>query len=193
MRISALDLWTEARIDLPSPESFLDSSEAKLSKTRPLLADIARAGVYLPGGLRQQIGALCYRVNIATNDLEVLLITTRESHRWAIPKGWPMDGKSPHQAAKQEALEEAGVSGKVSKRVFGHFTYMKCLSDGERVPCMVEVHLLRTEYAVAAYKERGQREILWCTCFEAAIKVGEPELKGLFRLLYDRHRAGRLR
>jgi 8-oxo-dGTP pyrophosphatase MutT (NUDIX family) len=167
--------------------------EARLPKTRPHLAEMARAGVYLPDGLRQQVGALCYRIDMATNDLEVLLITTRESHRWAIPKGWPMNGKSPHQAAKQEALEEAGVSGKVSKRVFGHFTYLKCLADGEKVPCMVEVHLLRAEHAVTAYKEQGQRKILWCSCFEAAVKVGEPELKGLFRLLYDRRRAGRLK
>ncbi|TCR67917.1 NUDIX hydrolase [Rhizobium sp. BK376] len=167
--------------------------EAKLPRTRPLLAEIARTGIYVPDALRQQVGALCYRVNMATNEVEILLITTRKSHRWAIPKGWPMGGKAPHEAAKQEALEEAGVSGKISKKVFGHFTYLKYLPDGERVPCMVQVHLLRVEFTVAAYKERGQREIIWCSCFEAAIKVNEPELKGLFRLLYDRHRAGRLR
>lgn len=163
-----------------------------MSKSRPLLAELARVRI-APDTMRQQVAALCYRIDPATNDLEVLLITTRESGRWTIPKGWTMDGKAPHEAAKQEAREEAGIQGKVSKRTFGHFTYLKFLDDGRRVPCIVQVHLLRVEKVADTFKEQGQREVIFCSCFEAAVKVNEPELKGLFRLLYDRHRAGRLK
>ncbi|WP_246665000.1 NUDIX hydrolase [Neorhizobium sp. P12A] len=158
-----------------------------MPKKPPLLAQLAGIGPGLSvNGAREQFGAICYRLNNETRALEVLLITTRESHRWAIPKGWPMEGRTGYQVAEQEAREEAGVSGKVSKKPFGYFTYLKSLSDGERVPCLVQVHLLKFEKALDHYREKGQREILWCSCFEAAVKVGEPELKRLFRLLHDR-------
>ncbi len=158
-----------------------------MPKNQLLFAQLATLGpssaVYQS---REQFGAICYRFNDVTGDLEVLLITTRESRRWAIPKGWGMEGKSAHQVAEQEAREEAGVCGKVSKKAFGYFTYLKCLNDGEKVPCMVQVHLLKAERTLDRYKEQGERELLWCSCFEAAVKVGEPELKGLFRLLHER-------
>ncbi|TCR63352.1 NUDIX hydrolase [Rhizobium sp. BK376] len=158
-----------------------------MPKNRPLLAQLASIGSALSAnGAREQFGALCYRMNDVTRALDVLLITTRESRRWAIPKGWPMEGKPAHQVAEQEAREEAGACGKVSKKAFGYFTYLKCLSDGEKVPCVVQVHLLKFERALDQYREQGQRELLWCSCFEAAVRVDEPELKGLFRLLHER-------
>lgn len=158
-----------------------------MDKSGRFLSELAQQ--HRPGlqqDIREQFGALCYRIHETSGQIEVLLITTRESHRWTIPKGWPMAGKKGHQVARQEALEEAGVRGKISKKVFGRFTYLKFLADGQRVPCMVQVHLLRVENTVEQYKESGQRDLLWCTCFEAAVKVSEPELKGLFRLLYER-------
>ena len=45
----------------------------------------------------------------------VLLLTSRETRRWVIPKGWPMKGCKPYEAAAQEALEEAGVTGQAKK------------------------------------------------------------------------------
>jgi hypothetical protein len=74
----------------------------------------------------------------------------------------------------------------VSKKAFGYFTYLKCLDDGEKVPCPVQVHLLKADRILDRYKEQGERELLWCSCFEAAVNAGEPELKGLFRLLHER-------
>ena len=47
---------------------------------------------------------------------EVMLVSSRETKRWVIPKGWPMKGRKPHAAAAQEALEEAGVSARSRKR-----------------------------------------------------------------------------
>ena len=61
--------------------------------------------------VRVQYGALPYRF---THDaeLEILLLTTRQSKRWIIPKGWPIKGLRPAKSAAREAFEEAGVRGR---------------------------------------------------------------------------------
>ena len=53
------------------------------------------------------------------------MIISRDSGRWGIPKGWPMKGRKPHEAAAIEAWEEAGVRGGVRKKPVGRFTYLK--------------------------------------------------------------------
>ena len=85
---------------------------------------------------RRQFGALPYRAN---GEVEVLLVTTRETGRWVIPKGWPMVGKTPRAAAAREALEEAGVVGKAGRRRLGAYNYPKVLKSGATVVCRVTV------------------------------------------------------
>ncbi|WP_245472287.1 NUDIX hydrolase [Rhizobium jaguaris] len=106
-------------------------------------------------------------------------ITTRETKRWTIPQGWSIKGLEPHQAAKREAREEAGVKGKVKKKPFGYFTYVKTLTDGQRVPPVVQVHLLETRTTRSHFPEKGQRDLVWLPASEASLLVEEPELKGL--------------
>jgi hypothetical protein len=57
---------------------------------------------------RLQVAALCYKQANDTDDKEILLVTSRDTGRWIIPKGWPIDGKNASEAALQEAWEEAG-------------------------------------------------------------------------------------
>ena len=80
---------------------------------------------------RRQYAALPYRLE---NGLEVMLISSRETHRWILPKGWPMKGRKPHAAAAQEALEEAGVVGKVAKEPWAIPTklYPQAVRGGSR-------------------------------------------------------------
>jgi 8-oxo-dGTP pyrophosphatase MutT (NUDIX family) len=66
-----------------------------------------------------------------------MLITSRESRRWVIPKGWPKKGKSPQHSAAREAFEEAGVVGAVDKHSVGSFSYEKRLKSGAVVICDV--------------------------------------------------------
>ena len=73
---------------------------------------------------RVQYGALPYRVSNGSR-AEFMLVTSRETRRWIIPKGWPKKGKSPHQLAAREAFEEAGVRGSIAKRSVGSFSYKK--------------------------------------------------------------------
>ena len=107
------------------------------------------------------------------------MITSRESGRWIIPKGWPMKGKAPHEAAAIEACEEAGVRGKVAKMPVGRYTYLKELDDGKVVPCVVEMFQIEVREVKAAFKEQGQRRLDWVSPDEAARRVREIELKSL--------------
>lgn len=126
---------------------------------------------------RAQVGALPLR-RAPSGDREVLLLTSRETRRWVIPKGWPMKGKKKWQAAAQEAAEEAGVVGKVGKRAIGRFEYMKRHANHWDL-CRVAVYLLEFETQLDKWREKGQREARWFQLDEAAALVQEPGLAAL--------------
>jgi 8-oxo-dGTP pyrophosphatase MutT (NUDIX family) len=96
-----------------------------------------------PASRRVQYAALPWRRNESAT--EVLLITSRDSGRWIIPKGWPMKRRLPHATAAREALEEAGVLGHIEKTPIGSFSYRKLLKQGRAVVCQVEVFPVCTE------------------------------------------------
>jgi 8-oxo-dGTP pyrophosphatase MutT (NUDIX family) len=58
----------------------------------------------------RQVAALPVRRN-PDGSLSVLLVTSRETRRWVIPKGWPWPDRDDYVAATEEAREEAGVLG----------------------------------------------------------------------------------
>lgn len=126
-----------------------------------------------------QVGALC--VDPAAGKL--LLITSRDTGRWIIPKGWPMNGHSVGAAALREAWEEAGVHGSVSDRAFGHYSYMKRLGDGLSMPIRVQVHRVEVDELATEFPECAQRERKWFSPAEAAELVHEGELKALIHKL----------
>lgn len=132
-------------------------------------------------GLHIQFGALCWR--IGKKGAEVLLISSRETGRWVIPKGWPMKGRAGHEAAAIEAWEEAGVKGQIAEDRLGHFTYDKILnrdSKKERAkPCIVDVYPLEVAKLAPEFPEQRQRRRKWFAPADAARKVAEPELKSL--------------
>jgi 8-oxo-dGTP pyrophosphatase MutT (NUDIX family) len=132
------------------------------------------------GKFRLQCGALCFRRNPTTDTIEILIITSRDSGRWVIPKGWPMKGRKPHEAAAIEAWEEAGVRGTVRKKTVGRYTYFKELDDGDVVPCIVDVFEIAVLESRSDFKEHGQRLLRWVTPHEAARRVRELELKSIF-------------
>ena len=131
----------------------------------------ARARPALVG--KQQVAAVPLRAN-ARGDLEVLLVTTRGSGRWTVPKGWPMRGLSDHDAAAREAFEEAGVTGRVSPQPIGSFDYTKRNAAGERFT--VTLYRLDVEREVRRFRERGQRKRRWVSPAEAATLVSWPGL-----------------
>ncbi|MFZ1469865.1 MAG: NUDIX hydrolase [Paracoccaceae bacterium] len=126
---------------------------------------------------RRQIAALCWRMHGSAP--EVLLITSRDTGRWIIPKGWLIDGLTEAEAATREAWEEAGVEGRAEPAPLGVFTYRKGLSSQKTVPCAVQVFALRVEGLAISYPEKGQRKRKWLPLGKAAKKVQEPELRHL--------------
>jgi 8-oxo-dGTP pyrophosphatase MutT (NUDIX family) len=123
---------------------------------------------------RIQYGALCWRPGVA--GVEVLLITSRDTGRWVIPKGWPMAGLAPESAAAQEAWEEAGVEGTVNPVTVGRYGYQKCLSVKDSVPCAVAVYGLRVRRMADQFPEAKERQRKWFLTGEAAQLVNEPDL-----------------
>jgi 8-oxo-dGTP pyrophosphatase MutT (NUDIX family) len=125
----------------------------------------------------KQIAALPIRKR--RGKVEVLLITSRETKRWVIPKGWPMDGRTDYNAAKQEAFEEAGVMGRIAKKSIGHFEYVKRLKNGAEKLCRVEVYPLKVFNMKQAWPEKLERTREWCSVEAAAERVSEEGLKHL--------------
>jgi 8-oxo-dGTP pyrophosphatase MutT (NUDIX family) len=117
---------------------------------------------------------------------EVLLVTSRETGRWIIPKGWPLKGKSPHKAAAREAREEAGVVGKINRRAIGSFSYEKRLKGGKVIVCEVQVFVLKVKRQQASWLEKGERKVKWLSRAKAAKTVGDRLLGTIIRTLPKR-------
>lgn len=113
---------------------------------------------------------------------QVLLLTSRETKRWIIPKGWTMKGRKPWEAAAQEALEEAGVVGRPRKKPIGSYVYFKRQAAHFDV-CRVDVYVLAFAKQLKTWREKGQREAKWFGLDEAAELVEEPGLVSLLRKL----------
>jgi 8-oxo-dGTP pyrophosphatase MutT (NUDIX family) len=127
---------------------------------------------------RVQCAAVPWRRNGA-GQVEVLLITSRETRRWVIPKGWPMGAIGPGGTAAQEALEEAGVLGRLGKKVVGRYAYDKRLRSGRIQRVKVRVFALEVLQELDDWPEKGQRERRWAPRTEAARLVDEAELQTL--------------
>lgn len=129
----------------------------------------------------RQIAAIPIRRD-EDGDLEVLLVTSRETRRWVVPKGWPIEGKSNPEAAAVEAWEEAGVLGRIGKQPIGTYAYDK-RRPKTVVPVDVEVFILNVDEVLDEWPEAGERKRRWCTPEEAAELVHEDELKLLLSRL----------
>lgn len=112
-------------------------------------------------------------------DLRVLLVTSRETGRWVVPKGWPKAHLTPWQTAEREALEEAGALGKVGSQELGNFLYAKRLADGASVDCRVHLFPMLVRDLRSNWKERSQRRRKWFKPADAAGLVHEPELRDI--------------
>ncbi len=114
--------------------------------------------------------------------VEVLLITSRQTRRWVVPKGWPWRRIEDHDAAAGEAWEEAGVRGLPVRESIGTFTYDK-RRNGDLLPLKVLVYLLEVIEIAESWPEAEERRRAWFSPAEAADLVDEPELQELLRQL----------
>lgn len=153
-----------------------------LSGARPL--DLGQQG---KRAARAQFAALCWRRRRGA--IEVALVTSRDGERWIIPKGWPMGGRTPAEAAAIEAFEEAGITGIASERSVGIFACTKRL-QGARLPVIVAVFPVEVTGVLPDWPERERRRRRWAPLGQAARLVSESDLA---RLLLDPTLPGLLR
>jgi 8-oxo-dGTP pyrophosphatase MutT (NUDIX family) len=133
----------------------------------------------------QQVAALPWRVG--EHGVEILLVTTRTTKRWLIPKGWTMDGKADYEAAAIEAYEEAGVRGDVETTPLGDYGYLKLLRSGKAKHVTVQVYGLRVETELDDWPECHERQRQWFAKSHALAVIGEPELLPVVAAFDGRH------
>ena len=127
----------------------------------------------------KQYAALPYTLDAGR--VKVMLITSRETGRWVIPKGWPKPGVKPFRLAALEAFEEAGLRGRIAEKAVGHFRYDKLMDDGSKVRCDVGVYPLLVENQANDWPEKDERRCKWTAISKAANLVDDKGLAELLR------------
>lgn len=136
------------------------------------------------GKMLTQAGAIPYR--IVDGKLEVLLVTSRDTGRWVIPKGNVDEGMTPQSAASQEAWEEAGVTGEIAgKMPLGFVPYFKKLKDGSVCAASIAVYPLLVDRQKNKWQEKSERTRSWFSPKEAAKLVDEPAMSALILRLKE--------
>ena len=134
--------------------------------------------IALPDGKVRQVAALVFRTK--KGKTEILLVTSRGTGRWVLPKGWPQVGKTFAQAARREAYEEAGARGEISPFSIGTYVYKKSdVCEGGCEDFVVDVFPMRFSRQEKNWPERDQRQFEWMSIEDSARSVEEPELKAL--------------
>lgn len=129
----------------------------------------------------RQVAALPVRIQKGKRP-EVMLVTSRETGRWVIPKGWPSKKIDDCAAAAREARQEAGVIGKISKKPIGSYRYKKINGNfGNMID--VKVFLLEVKKEKKQWLEKKFRRREWFDNKDAARRVREPKLKALLSKL----------
>ena len=132
------------------------------------------------GEPRRQVGVLPLRT-LPGGEMQVMLITSRETRRWVVPKGWPMKGLKNYEAAAREAYEEAGLIGRVGRRALGSYFYQKRLKSRDTVLCQVQVFRLEVRKQLKTWPEQHERDCRWFSVPDAAEAVTEAGLAALIR------------
>jgi 8-oxo-dGTP pyrophosphatase MutT (NUDIX family) len=131
-----------------------------------------------------QAGVIAYR--ILDGKVQVLLMTSRDTGRWIIPKGNINGRSTPSKAAEKEAYEEAGVRGTITSSIpLGIYTYFKQLESGEARAATVEVYLLRIREQLKKWPEKGERKLSWVSTKAAIGLVEEPGVVPLLQRLME--------
>lgn len=131
----------------------------------------------------KQVGALPLR-KAPSKTIEVLLVSSRDTGRWVIPKGWPSKRMADSAAAAREAKQEAGVTGKIAKKPVGTYRYRKIEKENIRL-IEVDVYVLWVKKEKKQWKEKAERNRVWFDAQTASRKVREPNLRALISALAD--------
>jgi 8-oxo-dGTP pyrophosphatase MutT (NUDIX family) len=137
---------------------------------------------YLEGRERVRIQYGAVPVAVREGQFMIMLVTSRGTGRWIIPKGRPEKGVAPHKLAAREAFEEAGLQGRIDRQPLGRYRDQKRRTDGSAVEYEIEVFRLDVERELPDWPEKGQRERRWYPLAEA---VARAEPNGLVNILAE--------
>lgn len=127
----------------------------------------------------KQSAIIPYR--LIDEEIEVLLITSQKKKHWVIPKGIVEKDLLPFDSAKKEALEEAGVTGKVDMKIIGKYKYKKW---GDK--CYVEVYSMEVE-TVYKYWLESFRERRWVKYNEIIKYIDNKKLMKIINKFFKLH------
>ena len=126
-----------------------------------------------PGSVRtspvRQSGAIPY--SIVSDRVVFLLVTSRRSGRWIFPKGSISTGHTAWDSAAKEALEEAGVIGRIDPNPVGTYQISEkgVLTDIDLYPLLVE-------YQQEEWQKMHQRLRHWTLLTEVRRLVDNPSI-----------------
>lgn len=129
-------------------------------------------------GATSQVAAIPIRWT--SGRAEILLVTTRTTGRWTVPKGWPLADSLGAECAAREAFEEAGVRGRVEPYSLGIYEYWKRAKAG-RVFLQVTAFALHVEDVAWDWPERKERKRAWFSVEVACKLVANDDLSVLIR------------
>lgn len=132
----------------------------------------------------KQVAALPFSI-ASDGEISMWLVTTRNGRHWIIPKGNVDEGWTPHTAAAQEALEEAGLIGDIEPQCLGSFAYRKQRAEGA-VFKDVDVYGLRVGRQLKDWPEKGEREVLRCSVATALSLITVPGLAQVIEDFFNR-------
>jgi 8-oxo-dGTP pyrophosphatase MutT (NUDIX family) len=133
----------------------------------------------LVGGSPARVQAAALPWRESEHGVEVMLITSRGTGRWVLPKGWPEGEEDLAETALREAAEEAGLDGSISRDEAGRYFYGKALPSGMVRRCEVHVYPLKVESVAKKWPEKGKRKRMWVAPRAAAALVEEADLREL--------------
>lgn len=117
-------------------------------------------------------------IDLRSGTVEIVLVTSRTTGRWIIPKGKPESGLPGHEVARREAYEEAGLVGATARKALGTYDSVKGIGSIEQ-PVRVSVYPFRVDGDLTEFPERGQREILRASFLESLMLLSDGGLVSL--------------
>jgi ADP-ribose pyrophosphatase YjhB (NUDIX family) len=121
-------------------------------------------------------GVLAYRCN-KKGQPSILMVSKKRSKKWGIPKGHLKPHLSFSENAAKEALEEAGVIGRISPHAIAMFrAKRRALVPSVYQVIEVWIYLLEVTETLSDWPEKGKRQTRWVSCETAARELREPVL-----------------
>jgi 8-oxo-dGTP pyrophosphatase MutT (NUDIX family) len=119
-------------------------------------------------GFLRQAAAIPIKLN------KICLVTSSNGKRWVIPKGLIDPGHTAAETALNEAWEEAGLVGTLTKEPVGSYLYTKLDNTYH-----VVVYLLQVTSAAQNWPERDMRRRIWVNLDKALDQIEDQGLREL--------------